>query len=310
MPRVSIGLPVYNGQRFLRQTIESILAQTFGDFELIISDNGSSDETPEICGQYAALDRRIRYSRNAVNIGAQKNFNRAFELATGQYFRWSSADDLFAPSSLQACVDVLDNHPEAVLCYPRTVLIDGKGLVLRSYEENLDLRAPRAADRLRQALDNIRLVNVHYGLIRSEVLRRSGVFGTYPGADIVLLGELALHGQFWEIPQELFFRRMHEEASSAMPRESWKLVQEFCDPTTKGGLDLYYAKLRIQNLISISRAPLRRLEKIQSAWIVGRYAFKSRHVHVKEFVTAIGELRRKLRPSASLPATKTQIGRM
>src|SRR2546428_8185883 len=125
IPRVSIGLGVYNGQVFLNQTLDSILAQTFDDFELIISDNASTDGTEEICREYAARDGRIRYSRNATNIGSNGNFKRVFQLATGEYFRWSAADDLFAPTSLQECVNVLDDHPKVVLCYPRTILIDG-----------------------------------------------------------------------------------------------------------------------------------------------------------------------------------------
>src|SRR5207244_8337852 len=118
IPRVSIGLAVYNGERFLRQTLDSIAAQTFEGFELVISDNASSDSTEEICRTYAARDSRIKYSRNSVNIGGNDNFNRAFRLSSGQYFRWSAADDIFAPTSLEVCVNVLDEHAEVVLCYP------------------------------------------------------------------------------------------------------------------------------------------------------------------------------------------------
>src|SRR5260370_35870186 len=105
-PQVSIGLGVYNGEPFLKDTLDSILAQTFEDFELIISDNASSDHTEEICRNYAARDRRIKYSRNPVNLGLYTNLNEVFRRSFGQYFRWSAADDLFEPTSLEVCVDV------------------------------------------------------------------------------------------------------------------------------------------------------------------------------------------------------------
>ena len=93
-PRVSIGLPVYNGQEFLEETLHSILNQTFNDFELIICDNASTDRTAEICRSFAKRDRRIRYYRNEINLGAAKNFNGVFFLARGEYLKWSDNDDL------------------------------------------------------------------------------------------------------------------------------------------------------------------------------------------------------------------------
>jgi glycosyltransferase involved in cell wall biosynthesis len=224
-PPVSIGLGVYNGERFLRATLESIVSQSLGDFELIISDNASSDGTREICKEYAAKDNRIRYSRNLTNIGLSNNFNRVFQLSSGRYFRWSAADDIFAPTSLQECVNVLDQCPEVVLCYPKTVLIDAEGRILRSYEDNLNLGAPSAADRFHWVLQNIGLGNVQYGLIRSDVLRCTSLFGSFPGSDLVLTAELALYGQFREIPQELFFRRMHEAATSSLVHKPLKTAQ-------------------------------------------------------------------------------------
>lgn len=289
-PRVSIGLGVYNGERFLRQTLDSILAQTFKDFELILSDNASTDGTEAICLEYAARDARINYSRNPSNIGLVNNFNRVFRLATGQYFRWSSADDLFAPTSLEECVKVLDQHPELVLCYPKTTIIDADGQVLREYDDNLDLRLPEAPVRLRLVLDNIALVNAHYGLIRTDVLRRTSLLGTYPGSDMVMLAELALHGQFWEIPQQLFFRRMHDEASSAVKnRSSWSNALQYWAPTRKAP-DLYHWIHRFHNLTSILRAPLSARNKLRAALVVGNYAFRSRHIYLKELQCAGGQL--------------------
>src|SRR5262245_38883261 len=114
-PRVSIGLPVYNGERYLAETLNSMLAQTFEDFELIICDNASTDQTEQICRFYAGKDTRICYVRNATNLGAAKNYRRTFELSSGDYFRWANCDDLFAPESLACCVEILDWKPSVVL---------------------------------------------------------------------------------------------------------------------------------------------------------------------------------------------------
>src|SRR5437867_8743488 len=136
-PRVNIGMPVYNGERFLEEAIDSMLNQSFKDFELIISDNASTDRTQEICRAYLARDRRIRYFQNQTNLGATANFNRVFELSSGEYFKLANADDLSAPDLLAKCVAVLDAHPEVVLCYPKTTIIDENGDMIRQYEDNL-----------------------------------------------------------------------------------------------------------------------------------------------------------------------------
>src|SRR5512145_868606 len=118
-PRVSIGLPVYQGARFIRNALESILAQTHEDFELIISDNASTDGTEAIVRAYAERDRRVKYHRNARNVGAAQNFNRVFSLASGEYFQWVAHDDVLAPACIARCVEVLDRERDVVLCYGR-----------------------------------------------------------------------------------------------------------------------------------------------------------------------------------------------
>ena len=124
MPRISVGMPVYNGERYVEESIKSVLAQTFDDFEFLISDNGSTDRTPEICQDFAVQDSRISYTRNEQNIGASANYNTLVQKATAPYFRWSNADDLLAPSLHEACLNVLESNPEAVLAAGKTVLID------------------------------------------------------------------------------------------------------------------------------------------------------------------------------------------
>ncbi|MBS0016773.1 MAG: glycosyltransferase family 2 protein, partial [Arthrospira sp. SH-MAG29] len=134
-PRVSIGLPVYNGENFIQETLDCLLSQTFDDFELIICDNASTDRTEEICRDYAARDKRIRYYRHPENLGAAKNYNRTFELSTAEYFKWAAHDDLYAPEFLERCVEALDTHPSTVLCYPQEYWIDEQGNPLKSHAD-------------------------------------------------------------------------------------------------------------------------------------------------------------------------------
>ncbi len=141
LPYVSIGLPVYDGERFLAETLDSLLAQTFEDLELIISDNASTDRTQEICKDYLAKDRRIRYYRNDQNLGAARNYNRVFELSTGKYFKWAAHDDLCASALTERCVEVLDSEPSAVMCYARTIIIDEHGKHQKDFDDFLDLRS-------------------------------------------------------------------------------------------------------------------------------------------------------------------------
>lgn len=284
---VSIGMPVYNGERFLRESLDSVLAQTYADFELIISDNASIDATEDICRAYAKGDRRIRYYRNDVNLGLARNFNLAFTRSSGKYFRWSSADDLFASDSLKSCVEVLDAHPEVVLCYPKTILIDENGKIVRPYEDNLDLRCSRASDRYRAAMPRFDLVNIHYGLIRSDVLRKTALIGNYPGSDIPLLLELLLYGQFWEIPQPLFFRRMHAQASSATTNKTLESYQSYWDPLTHRKVFMYRWMQLYSNAASIIRTPLGTMERCRLLYTLLRSGISARDELLRELSSAL-----------------------
>src|SRR5580704_13802511 len=206
-PRVSIGVAVYNGERFLSKTLDSLLAQTFTEFEIIICDNCSEDKTEQICRSYAASDPRIRYHRNNTNIGAPRNFNLVTTLSRGEYFKWSGADDLCAPTMIERCVEVLDHRSDVVLCYPKTRLIDENDVPVQDYEDRLDLQLASPNWRLACLLSNIRMCNAVFVLIRSSVLKRTHLFGTYSNSDVVFLAELALRGPFVELPEPLFFRR-------------------------------------------------------------------------------------------------------
>lgn len=260
-PRVSIGVAVYNGERFLPETLDSLLAQTYRDFELVICDNCSSDRTEEICRSYVERDPRVRYHRNAQNIGAPRNFNLAFALARGEYFKWSGADDLCAPEMIERCVAILDQRPDVVLAYPKTRLIDENGATLGDYDDRLDLQFEIPHKRLSHLLWNVWLCNAVFGVVRSSAMRRTECFGAYPNSDLVFLVELALQGLFVEIPEQFFFRRFQAPSVRRYPSAHERMVM--FDPAKVGRLFFPNWKLFASHFSAIRRAPLGFTERLR-----------------------------------------------
>ena len=228
-PKVSIGLPVYNGDEFLEKAIESILAQSFTDFELIISDNASTDKTTAICQQYAAHDQRIRYYRNPTNIGGANNGNRTVLLAEGEYFRWAAHDDLCAPRLLEKCVAVLEQRAEVVLCYTQTVNIDQLRRTIGLVTLNR-ATADQPYRRFRDLAFRNDYCEPSYGLIRRHILRQTRLEQDFTGSDRVLLCELAFRGKFYEIPEPLFYKRHHSKNTYL----DWRARMAWFNPAWKG----------------------------------------------------------------------------
>jgi glycosyltransferase involved in cell wall biosynthesis len=212
--RISIGMPAYNCERYIAQSIESLLAQTYSAFELVISDNASSDGTEQICREYAARDQRIRYIRRTENIGGPGNFRFVFAQCTGELHKWATADDYCHPSFLERCLSVLDSNPSTVLCYPKTRLINAAGNTITDYEDNLHLQEDLPSERFIRLLNTIGLCNAHLGLIRRAAAAKTRLIATERASDVHFLAELALYGKFHLIPEALFFRRYHEQSSS------------------------------------------------------------------------------------------------
>lgn len=210
IPKVSVGLPVYNGEKYVRQALDSLLDQDFDEFEIVICDNASTDGTEGICRAYAARDQRIRYFRNETNIGASPNYNRTFELARGQYFKWCAHDDRCHRSFLSRCVAVLDAAPPSVaLVYPLCDVIGELSEVLQRAPDCMINKAKRPWQRLGFVLRNVGWAYSLWGLIRSSHLRGTRLMAEGAQNDYVLLAELSLRGEFWEIPEVLFELRMH-----------------------------------------------------------------------------------------------------
>ena len=211
MRLVTVGLPVFNGERFLRPCLDSLLAQSFTDFELIISDNASTDRTPEIIAEYAAYDPRIRFERSLKNEGAAWNHGRVLALARTRYFKWLGADDVCHPDFLQRCVTALEENADAVLAYPRTEVIDEHGAPVMRTAERLPVDSPDPVARFTALMSAISIThNPYYGVMRRDVLRSVRPQKSNLAADRCLLGRLALRGPFIEIADFLMYRRSHE----------------------------------------------------------------------------------------------------
>lgn len=274
-PPISIGLPVHDGERYIRESIDSVLAQTLGDFELVIADNASTDGTEAICRDYAARDRRVRYHRGDQNRGAAHNYNRAFELSRGEYFKWQAADDLIGPRVLERCAALLAERKEAVLAYPTTRIIDEGSRVVRDYDDRLDVHSARPCERFSRVLLLTGECNAVFGLIRSAVLRRTQRIGCYVGSDVVLLGELALYGTFQQLGDCFFFRRDHPRASSR--DKSFRRQMEFYGARSPWSCMLPNFRHQKEYLKAIWRTPLARAEKLRCARFVLRRAHHIRH---------------------------------
>jgi glycosyltransferase involved in cell wall biosynthesis len=206
-PRVSIGLPVYNGEAYLAEAIASILGQTFGDLELVISDNASSDRTEEICRRFMAADPRVRYHRNERNLGSAANWNRVLELARGEYFKWAADDDVLRPTYLEKCIAVLDAAADVVLCHSRTqVLRDGHEAPMRELQ-GLDRARPSA--RFAAVILRPHWTLEAHGVMRTAALRRAEPMKPYWGSDKAVLAELALMGRIARVEEPLFLNRDH-----------------------------------------------------------------------------------------------------
>ena len=207
-------MPVYNGERYIEETLRSLLAQDFKDFELIITDNASTDRTEEICRQFAAREPRIRYVRNERNLGAAANYNLGLSLATGEYFKWCAHDDLLSPNCIGALVNALDQDPGAIAAFPRTQCIDEMGTAIPMVGEQLpDGRGLSPAQRFMRGIHQGGTMFEIFGLYRRDILRKTMLHLPYYGSDRALLAEIAILGEFVRVPTATFFNREHRTRS-------------------------------------------------------------------------------------------------
>jgi glycosyltransferase involved in cell wall biosynthesis len=233
MPKLSIGIPIFNGEEFLPELLDSLLAQTFRDFEILICDNASSDRTPQICCEYQRRDSRIRYIRNGRNLGAIANFNRVFDLSTAPLFKWAAHDDLYHEAYLDACVRLLEENPDTILAHTGTAFIDENSEILPFEKETGSFFEPTtgrrywadvpgvgdtpvAVERFWQVLTRARWGTHMFGVVRREILQQTSLLPNFAGSDRAMLAELALLGRFRCANEQFFLKRLHANVSFAL----------------------------------------------------------------------------------------------
>jgi len=285
-PRVGIGLPVYNGENFVREAIESILGQTFGDFELILSDNASTDGTEDICREYAHHDGRVSYHRNAENVGASGNYTRAFDLAGGEYFKWAAHDDVCLPSFLERCVEVLDRDPSVVLCHTRTRTIDAAGRPGKEWPARplADADSPsRRFDEILKRNDTFPI----WGVMRRRVLEKTPLLGNYPAHDRPFLAEMSLYGRLWEVDEFLFFEREHPQRSVRAydARDPHRAVAWY-DPKQADRLIFPAWRLLREYLAAVRRAPLPPGQRVRCLASIGQWSGRTRAALLRDLQIA------------------------
>jgi glycosyltransferase involved in cell wall biosynthesis len=273
IPRLSIGLPVYNGENYLSQSLTSLLDQSYEDFELIISDNASTDSTPDICRLYEKQDSRIRYFRQPCNIGIAPNHNFVIREARGELIKTASHDDLYGHDLLKYCVEALDNYPDVVLAHSWSAVIDDSQTVTELVDYPVNTASRLASERFRSMLfdgwgdDN-------GGVMRRDVLRRTPLHGSYHFADRTFTIEMALHGPFYMVPERLYFRRCHAGQAGKSPTVRARCVNlnpkranRLLHPTSR-----LYGEYIWGYTQAIRRAPLSRIERKRCYLLLARWA--------------------------------------
>lgn len=286
-PSLCIGFPVYNGEAFLPQALDSLLLQSFADFEIIVSDNASTDATPEICRRYERRDSRVRFVRNAANIGAGPNFNRVFRYCRSPFFKWMAHDDMLAPDCLRRLMLVLAEDGGAVLAHSALKLVDEAGHALPVRPDGRVLapngrpfhilepphlaEGPHAPTRFAEALRRMNWCTAIFGVMRAEALRRTHLHGSYYEADRVLLAEMALLGRFVQLDEPLFLKRCHSGVSVLKPyKEQARMIDPAIRPGPRG------LRLRLGYARALWVGKLRPAERLACAFTVLRVTLRSR----------------------------------
>jgi glycosyltransferase involved in cell wall biosynthesis len=273
-PHVSVGMPVYNGEKYIAQAIESILSQTFWDLELIICDNASTDSTEEICREYARRDSRVRFCRNDHNRGAAWNHNRVVELARGEYFKWQCHDDYCDPTFLEKCLSVVHRDQDVVLCYPQFVRVDDQGRRL-GIKSSILIGGAEPPARFVSMIYRRDSCEEIYGVMRTAVIRKTALIGPYSNSDDTFLADLILRGKFREVPEPLFFYRIHSaKSTSAYPNRSARMA--WFKPNADTRFSLPFLLLSGGYISLIWRSPLSWCERTRcySSLVVWFWCFR------------------------------------
>src|SRR3989338_6405961 len=229
---VSIGVPVFNGDKGIVRALDSLLGQDYPSLEIIISDNGSTDATAEICREYARKDSRVKYSRSEKNMGILFNFNRVFELSSGKYFMWAAHDDKREPSFVSACVKKMEQSPNAALCQAHTAsFVEGRQELLRVATMDSLEAATGLVGRYRETLKRLPAIAI-YGLYRSSAMRKTHMFQKSMSTELAFIQEISIYGGFIQVPEVLF---------TYFGRQKWNTVdQDYQFSLGKGSKPWWY----------------------------------------------------------------------
>ncbi len=268
-PLICVGLPVYNGEKYVAHAIDSVLQQTYANFHLVISDNCSTDDTERICREYADRDPRVTYHRNARNVGAIRNFGQVAEWATSEYFAWIAHDDIWAPRFLEACAEALDRDPDVVSTFPAVQVIDQEGRFVEDFTIAHRFNSPHLRLRVHDVVSLRHHAYAAYGLFRMSVLRVIPVLQPYVDSDRVFILRLALRGRILELPERLFHSRVHGERYSSLSTTP-RLQVSWFDTSKSVGLFFPFWRLWREYFRAVALAPVSLREKIschlQVAW--------------------------------------------
>lgn len=206
-PLVSIAMTVFNAAPFLSKTIESLLAQDYENFELIVSDNASEDGSSEICLEYAKRDNRIKYYRNTINMGPVRNSCKAVDLCSGDFIMPAADHDVYHPSFISSLLELLQQDESVVLAYPRSLYIDENDQHIELLPDVIDTRGLNACQRFTKLIWEFAWGNMVYGLYRSAAYKAVWHFQPIIGADHAVIAKLCLLGSIAQIDEPLFLRR-------------------------------------------------------------------------------------------------------
>jgi glycosyltransferase involved in cell wall biosynthesis len=256
-PLVTVGVPTFNSGLFVRESLESLASQDYRNLQIIVSDDGSTDDTAAICAEFAARDPRFRLSRGP-HLGERHNFNSLLALAQGEYFMWAADHDLRDARYISACVAALESDREAVLAYSRTMLIDKDGNELGPMDDVLVITQHRPLDRYRRIIWHLEWCNAIYGVMRRDAIARTGGYGPTPGPDHLVLAKMAIQGTFIQLDEPLFYRRQNrppETFEEMRIRQSYDLEPGRAQVWLKMSRGRYYRTLRDGHLRAVLGAP-------------------------------------------------------
>jgi glycosyltransferase involved in cell wall biosynthesis len=311
-PRVTVGLPVFNGENYLAETLACFLGQTFTDLEVVVSDNASTDRTPEIVAEFAARDARVRSVRQAANIGGAENYNVVFAESRGELFTWTAHDDLRSPDWVERAVAALDARPDAAVAISDAQRIDARGEPFQTYPLRPDLFSDDVAERFRAALRQNPILMV-FGLARADALRRTCGHEHYTGSDWGVTGGLALQGPVVHVDGAMFSYRAHADSlTSRFAGRKWWQRSDFeaWFAPERGARVVFPSWRRLRSYVrAVLRAPvplrvrLRLLGTLARTFVLDDRAYLTKLL-LKDVLVAARELAR--RPGAVVRRRRAQ----